>query len=331
MFNHREQLIRPRRRRMHGFMRSLVRENQLSASDFIWPIFVQEAAGESQVEALPGVSRLGLDLLVERVKQAQALGICAVALFPYVDQSLKTSACEEAWNTDNLICRAVKLIAEQVPEMGIVCDVALDPYNADGHDGLVRDGQILNDETIDCLIKQALAQAQAGCQILAPSDMMDGRIGALRAALDQAGYQDVVLLSYCAKYSSAFYGPFRSAVGSAGNLKGDKQSYQMDPANGREAMLEAQLDVEEGADMLMVKPGMPYLDVIYRLSQSCDLPIFAYQVSGEYAMLKAAEQKGWLDGNKVMMESLLAFKRAGASAILTYAAFDIAQQLKAGG
>ena len=327
MFDHREQLIRPRRRRAHRFIRTLVQEHQLSVNDLIWPVFVQKEPGASPIATLPGVMRFGLDVLSQKISEAYAYGIQAVALFPHVAQNLKTQNCEEAWNRENLVCRAVRQIRRDIPQIGIICDVALDPYNADGHDGLVRNDKIINDETIDCLIRQALCQAEAGCHILAPSDMMDGRIGALRHALDQAGFQDVALLSYCAKYCSAFYGPFREAVGSAGNLKSGKESYQIDPANGREAELEAMLDMKEGADMLMVKPGMPYLDVIYRLSRCSTLPIFAYQVSGEYAMLAAAAQNTWLDGDKAMYESLLGFKRAGANAIFTYAALDMAKRL----
>ncbi len=277
---------------------------------------------------MPGVDRLSIDLMVEAVGEAAALGIPAVAIFPNTEQSLKTPDAKEAVNPDNLVCRAVRAIKAAYPEMGVVCDVALDPYNSDGHDGLVKDDIILNDETVEILCQQALVQAAAGCDIIAPSDMMDGRIGVIRKALDDKGFQSVRIMSYAAKYASAFYGPFRDAVGSGGVLKGDKKTYQMDPANTDEAIRETALDISEGADMVMVKPGMPYLDIVSRIKQTFGVPTFAYQVSGEYAMLKAAINNGWLDNDRVILESLMAFKRAGADGILTYLAPEAAKLLK---
>ena len=277
---------------------------------------------------MPGVDRLSIDLLVDAVGQAADLGIPAVAIFPNTDTSLKTPDAKEASNPDNLVCRAVRAIKDAHPDMGVVCDVALDPYNSDGHDGLVRDEKILNDETIKVLCEQSIVQAQAGCDIIAPSDMMDGRIGVIRDALDDKGFQSVRIMSYAAKYASAFYGPFRDAVGSGGALKGDKKTYQMDPANTDEALRETALDIAEGADMVMVKPGMPYLDIVSRVKETFGMPTFAYQVSGEYAMLKAAIVNGWLDNDKVILESLIAFKRAGADGVLTYMAPEAARLLK---
>jgi porphobilinogen synthase len=280
---------------------------------------------------MPGVVRYGLDTLVEAAGKAVDLGIPALALFPYYpDDALKTADCAEAHNPENLICRAVRLIKDEVPEIGVFCDVALDPYNSLGHDGLVADGRILNDETVAVLVRQSLVQAEAGCDVVAPSDMMDGRIGAIREGLDEAGFQDVKICAYSAKYASAFYGPFREAVGSGGALVGDKKTYQMDPANTDEALREVALDLQEGADMVMVKPGLPYLDVLSRVKDAFGVPTLVYNVSGEYAMLKAAARNGWLDNDKVVVESLLAFKRAGADAILTYAAPEAAALLKAG-
>ena len=322
--------VRMRRNRADDWTRRLVAENRLTVDDLIWPVFVQEADGREDVPSMPGVQRLSIDALTDAVGAAAELGVPAVALFPVVPLARKSEAAEEAWRPDNLCNRAVRAIKQAVPGIGVICDVALDPYTSHGHDGLIRDGRILNDETIEVLCKQALSEAAAGVDVVAPSDMMDGRIGCLRDALDAAGYQQVRLLSYAAKYASAFYGPFRDAVGSKSALKGDKRTYQMDPANGEEALRECALDVAEGADMLMVKPGMPYLDVIRRVKDAFRMPTYAYQVSGEYAMLKAAAANGWLDGERVMMESLLGFKRAGADGVLTYFAVDAARRLKAG-
>ncbi len=310
---------RLRRNRRTAWSRKLVCENTLTPADFIWPLFVIE--GECQREAIasmPGVERLSVDLIVEAAREAVALGIPAVAIFPYTDPKLRTDDAREAFNADNLVCRATRAIKAANLDLGVILDVALDPYTSHGHDGLLRDGVILNDETVAALIRQSLVQVEAGCDILAPSDMMDGRIGAIRGALEKAGHSDTQIIAYAAKYASAFYGPFRDAVGSKSTLKGDKRTYQMDPANGDEALREVALDIAEGADMVMVKPGMPYLDIVRRVSDTFKVPTFAYQVSGEYAMIMAAAQNGWLDGDKAMLESLLAFKRAGASGILTY-------------
>ena len=322
--------IRLRRTRKHSWSRALVAEHRLSPQDFIWPVFVQEGKNKrTAVASMPGVFRLSIDLLIAEVKRAHKLGVPAIAIFPVVDAKLKSLKAEEAFNANNLLCRAVKAVKKAVPDVGIICDVALDPYTLHGHDGIVVKGDVDNDVTLAALCKQALVQAQAGCDIIAPSDMMDGRVGAIRSALDKAGFQHVCILAYAAKYASAFYGPFRAAVGSAGNLgKADKRSYQMDPANSAEALREVALDIDERADMVMVKPGMPYLDIIRLVKSTFAVPVFAYQVSGEYAMLKAAAEKGWLDFEAVMTESLLAFKRAGATGILTYAALDAAEWLK---
>jgi porphobilinogen synthase len=319
-----------RRVRGDDWSRRMVAENRLSADDFIWPLFVIDGQGERQpVASMPGVERRSPDLLAEAVSQAKDLGIPAIALFPYIDADMKTPDGREACNPDNLVCRAVRAVKEAHPDMGIVCDVALDPFNSDGHDGIVQDGKILNDETVEVLCRQSVVQAQAGCTVIAPSDMMDGRIGAIRQALDGAGFQDVLIMSYAAKYASGFYGPFRDAVGSGGALTGDKNTYQMNPANSDEALREVALDIAEGADMVMVKPGLPYLDIIRRVKDTFAMPTFAYNVSGEYAMLKAAGAAGWLDYDKVMMESLMSFKRAGADGILTYAAVEAAKLLRA--
>jgi porphobilinogen synthase len=321
---------RMRRNRGDDFSRRLISENVLSTNDLIWPIFVVEGAGKREaVATMPGVDRLSVDFMVEAVGEAAALGIPAVAIFPNIAQSLKTADAREAVNPDNLVCRAVQAIKTAYPEMGVICDVALDPFNSDAHDGLVKDGIILNDETVDVLCQQSLVQAAAGCDIIAPSDMMDGRVGIIRKALDDNGFQSVRIMSYAAKYESAFYGPFRDAVGSAGALKGDKKTYQMDPANTDEALRETALDISEGADMVMVKPGMPYLDIVSRVKDTFGVPTFAYQVSGEYAMLKAASENGWLDNDKVVLESLMAFKRAGADGVLTYLAPEAARLIKA--
>ena len=324
--------MRMRRNRQAEWTRRLVAETRLSADDLIWPIFI--CPGENRQEpipSMPGVSRLSVDLIPAAVADARDLGIPAVALFPATPDDRKTPQAEESYNPDNLVCRAVRAVRANVPDIGVVCDVALDPFNSDGHDGLVRDGRILNDETNEILIRQSLCQAEAGCTVIAPSDMMDGRIGAIRSALDAAGFQDVLILSYAAKYASSFYGPFRDAVGSGRKLgTGNKRTYQMDPANTDEAVREVALDLAEGADMVMVKPGMPYLDIVRRVKAEFSVPTFAYQVSGEYAMIAAAGERGWLDRDAAMMESLAAFKRAGADGILTYFAVEAARRLKAG-
>jgi porphobilinogen synthase len=321
---------RMRRNRRSEWARRLVRESTLTAADLIWPIFVVDGQSRRHpVASMPGVDRLSIDLAVKAVEEAAQLAIPVVALFPYTDPALRTADGREALNPENLVCRAVRAIKRAVPEVGVLTDVALDPYTSHGHDGLMEAFEILNDATLAVLAKQALVQAEAGCDIIAPSDMMDGRIGAIRAALEGAGFHQVQIMAYSAKYASAFYGPFRDAVGSAATLRGDKRTYQMDPANGAEALREAALDVAEGADMIMVKPGMPYLDVLWRVKQAFGIPTFAYQVSGEYAMLQAAAQNGWLDGERVMMESLIAFKRAGADGILSYFALEAARRLRA--
>ena len=320
---------RMRRLRRHDWTRRLVAETSLSPADFIWPIFVID--GEKKREAvmsMPGVERLSVDLAVTAAQEAAAQGIPVIALFPQTPPSLKTEDGREAVNPDNLVCRAVKAIKSAVPDIGILCDVALDPYTSHGHDGVLRDGDVHNDATVDILVQQSLVQVQAGCDIIAPSDMMDGRIGAIRMALEKTDHHNILLMAYAAKYASAFYGPFRDAVGSGKALTGDKRTYQMDPANGDEALREVALDIAEGADMVMVKPGMPYLDLVRRVKDRFGVPTFAYQVSGEYAMLSAAFEKGWLDRDRAMLESLTAFKRAGASGILTYFALEAAKILK---
>ncbi len=320
---------RMRRNRQHDWVRRLVAETILTADDLIWPVFVVDGDNERQsVESMPGVNRFSIDLLVDAVGEAHELGIPCVALFPYTDPALKTPDGREAYNPENLVCRALRAVKSAHPDMGVLCDVALDPFNSDGHDGLVDGERILNDETIEILCKQALVQADAGCDIQGPSDMMDGRVGAIRRTLDDAGYEDAIIMAYAAKYASGFYGPFRDAVGSGGALKGDKKTYQMDPANSDEALHEVALDLSEGADMVMVKPGMPYLDIVQRVKSTFAVPTFAYHVSGEYAMLKAAADKGWLDYDKTMMETLMGFKRAGADGVLTYTALDAARLLK---
>lgn len=321
---------RMRRNRKSDWARRLVAEHALSASDLIWPLFVLEGTNERQkVASMPGVERLSVDLAVSAAREAASLGIPAIALFPYTDPKLRTDDAREAFNTDNLVCRATRAIKDADIDIGIILDVALDPYTSHGHDGLLIGGEIANDATLEALVKQSLVQAAAGCDILAPSDMMDGRVGAIRGALESDGHTGTQIMSYAAKYASAFYGPFRDAVGSSSTLKGDKRTYQMDPANTDEALREVALDIEEGADMVMVKPGMPYLDIVQRVSETFQVPTFAYQVSGEYAMMMAAAEKGWLDGDKVMMESLLAFKRAGAAGILTYFAPKVARLINA--
>ncbi len=321
---------RMRRNRSDDFSRRLISENVLTANDLIWPLFVLDGDNRREaVTSMPGVERLSIDLLVDAVDEAVDLGIPAIAVFPNTAPSLKTPDAKEAVNPENLVCRAVRAVKEAHPDMGVICDVALDPYNSDGHDGLVDDATILNDETVEVLCRQSIVQAQAGCDIIAPSDMMDGRISCIRKALDGKGFQSVRIMSYAAKYASAFYGPFRDAVGSDGALKGDKKTYQMDPANSDEALRETAMDIDEGADMVMVKPGMPYLDIVRRVKETFGVPTFAYQVSGEYAMLKAAIENGWLDNDKVVLESLMAFKRAGADGVLTYMALEAARLLKA--
>ena len=322
---------RMRRNRRHDWTRRLVAENLLTVNDLIWPVFIHDGHDAKPIPSMPGVARLSIDLLVERAQEAAALGIPALALFPATDPALKTDDGREAINPDNLVCRAIRALKRSVPDIGIVCDVALDPYTSHGHDGLIRNNHIVNDESVDMLVQQALVQADAGCDVIAPSDMMDGRIGAIRDALEARGHIDVQIMAYAAKYASAFYGPFRDAVGSSSTLgTGDKRTYQMDPGNGDEALREVALDIAEGADMVMVKPGMPYLDVCWRVKEAFRLPTFAYQVSGEYAMLQAAIQNGWLDGERVALESLLAFKRAGCDGVLTYFAIDVAKRLKQG-
>lgn len=324
-------LKRPRRMRRDAFSRRLMQEHVLTSNDLIYPVFVLEGEGRREdVASMPGVQRQSVDLLLQTAAESVRLGIPAIALFPVVDQSRKSLDAAEAWNPDGLVPRAVKALKAALPELGVITDVALDPYTSHGQDGLIdAGGYVLNDETIAVLVKQALCHAAAGADVVAPSDMMDGRIGAIRQALEQAGHIHTRILAYSAKYASAFYGPFRDAVGSAANLgKGSKSTYQMDPANSDEALHEVRLDIEEGADMFMVKPGMPYLDIVRRVKSELKVPTYAYQVSGEYAMLKAAAQNGWLDEKACVMEALLGFKRAGADGILTYFALDVARWLK---
>jgi porphobilinogen synthase len=323
--------VRMRRLRRTDWMRRLVREHHLTADDLIWPVFLLDGTvPTTPVASMPGVERLTLDHLADAVATAAELGIPAVALFPATDPAKKTPDGDEALNPDNLVCRAVRRIKAAKIDIGIICDVALDPYTTHGQDGLVRDGYVVNDETLEILGKQAVVQAEAGCDIIAPSDMMDGRVAAVRAALDAAGYRQIAILAYAAKYASAYYGPFRDAVGSKKSLgQGDKRTYQMDPANGDEALREVALDIAEGADLVMVKPGMPYLDIVQRVKATFGVPTFAYQVSGEYVQIAAAAANGWLDRDAVMLESLLAFKRAGADGILTYFALDAARILNA--
>ena len=321
---------RLRRLRRHDWSRRLVSEHHLSASDLIWPLFLCEGENRREsIPSMPGVERLSVDLAVEAIGEATQLGIPAVALFPATAKDKKTPECEEALNPENLVCRAVRAVkAAHGDRIGVICDVALDPYSSHGQDGLVREGYVVNDETLAVLCEQAVVQAEAGCDIIAPSDMMDGRVGAIRQALDEANFQDVQIMAYAAKYASAFYGPFRDAVSSSGNLgTGDKRTYQMDPANGDEALREVAFDIAEGADSVMVKPGMPYLDIVRRVKKTFSVPTFAYQVSGEYAMLSAAAERGWLDREKVVLESLIAFKRAGADGVLTYFAKEVAALL----
>ncbi|MES2254686.1 MAG: porphobilinogen synthase [Pseudomonadota bacterium] len=325
---------RMRRLRRHDWTRRMVAENSLSPADFIWPIFLIDGDKKREpVASMPGVERLSIDQAVVAAEEAARLGIPVIALFPSTDPSLKTEDGREAVNADNLVCRAVRAIKKAVPDIGILCDVALDPYTSHGHDGLIRDGDVHNDSTLEMLVRQTLVQTEAGADIIAPSDMMDGRVGAIRTALESQGHHNTMIMAYAAKYASAFYGPFRDALGSSqvkstGLKVGDKRTYQMDPANGDEALREVALDLEEGADMVMVKPGMPYLDLVRRVKERFGVPTFAYQVSGEYAMLAAAFEKNWLDRDRAILETLTGFKRAGASGILTYFAVEAAKLLK---
>jgi len=319
---------RLRRTRQSDAVRALVRENTLSPADLIWPIFVRDGTGiEEPVASMPGVVRRSVDRIGDAAREAAALGIPAICIFPYIDSALKTEDCAGAWDPDNLSNRAIRAIKQAAPDIAVMTDVALDPYNINGHDGFVVDGEIVNDRTVEALVRMTLAQADAGADIIGPSDMMDGRIGAMRTALESAGHQNVMILSYAAKYSSAFYGPFRDAVGASGALSGDKNTYQMDPANSDEALRLVERDLNEGADMVMIKPGLPYLDICRRVKDMFGAPTFAYQVSGEYAMIRAAEQNGWIDGQKVMLESLMAFKRAGCDGVLSYFAPEAAKVL----
>lgn len=320
--------MRLRRTRQSAAVRGLVRQNTLTVDDLIWPVFVRDGEGiEESIPSMPGVYRRSVDKIVEAAREAADLGIPVICLFPYTDPALKTEDCAEAWNPGNLSNRATRAIKAAVPNIAVMTDVALDPYNINGHDGFVVDGEIVNDATVEALVKQALSQAEAGADIIGPSDMMDNRIGAIRNALETNGFQNVMLMSYAAKYASAFYGPFRDAVGASGALKGDKTTYQMDPANADEALRLVARDLSEGADMVMVKPGMPYLDICRTVKDEFGVPTFAYQVSGEYAMITGAAQNGWIDGDKAMLESLMAFKRAGCDGILTYFAPAVARKL----
>ena len=320
---------RPRRNRKSEWARRMTRENALSAADLIWPVFLIEGEGRREaIASMPGVERLSIDLAIAAIREAAALGVPAVALFPKIDPGLRDEMASAALDPNNLICRACRAIKAAVPDIGLITDVALDPYTSHGHDGLLLGDEIVNDATVAVLARQAVVQARAGADVIAPSDMMDGRVGAIRTALDADGFENVQIMSYAAKYASAFYGPFRDAIGTNLTLKGDKRSYQMDPANSDEALREVALDLEQGADMVMVKPGMPYLDVVRRVAETFRAPTFAYQVSGEYAMIMAAARNGWLDEERAMMESLLAFKRAGASGVLTYFAVRAARTLR---
>ncbi len=322
---------RPRRNRRAEWVRRLVRETSLDVADLILPLFVIEGQGQEEtIPSMPGVARLSIDLLIRTAERAAALGIPAVALFPNIDAALRDEAGSNAFDPENLVCRACRAIKDAVPEIGVITDVALDPYTSHGHDGLMQDERVVNDASVAALVQQALNQARAGADVIAPSDMMDGRVGAIRAALDAEGFEEVQILTYAAKYASAFYGPFRDAIGTQKTLIGDKRTYQMDPANAKEALREVALDLEQGADMVMVKPGLPYLDIIAKVAETFEVPTFAYQVSGEYAMLGAAAANGWLDGDRAILESLLAFKRAGACGVFTYFALRAAELLKAG-
>ena len=319
---------RLRRNRRHDWSRRLVRENTLTPDDLIWPVFVREGRDMAEpVASMPGVDRLSVDRVAAAAGEAKTLGIPAIALFPQTPPDRKDEDGTEATNPDNLVCRAIRAVKEAHPDIGVICDAALDPFTSHGHDGVIRDGYVANDESVEILCRQSVVQAAAGCDVIAPSDMMDGRVGAIRAALDAEGFDRVQIMSYAAKYASGFYGPFRDAVGSSTALKGDKKTYQMDPANGDEALREVELDIAEGADMVMVKPGLPYLDIVRRVKDRFGVPTFAYQVSGEYAMLRGAVDRGWLDGDRVILEALTAFKRAGADGVLTYFAVDAARRL----
>ncbi len=321
-------MTRLRRPRASGALRDLVRENHLSSADLIWPVFVREGTDVVEsVASMPGVNRLSVDRLVEAAKHAHGLGIPAICIFPYTGAEQRTESCEMAWDAGNVANRAIAAVKSAVPDMAVMTDIALDPYNANGHDGIVRDGIIVNDETVEALVKMALAQARAGADILGPSDMMDGRIGAMRAALEAEGHQNVAILSYAAKFASAFYGPFRDAVGASAALKGDKKTYQIDPANRNEALRCVERDLSEGADMVMVKPGLPYLDMCRAVKDTFGAPTYAYQVSGEYAMIQGAADNGWIDGDKVMLESMMSFRRAGCDGVLTYFAPRVAEIL----
>ena len=322
-------LLRFRRTRKNEKIRNLVSETSVSANDFIWPVFICDGNNiEQDVPSMPGVKRRSIDRLLHAAYEAFDLGIPAICLLPYTEQSLKTEDCAEAWNPDNLSNKATRAIKKQIPELVVMSDVALDPYNINGHDGFVENGKIVNDKTVEALVKQALSQAEAGIDVIGPSDMMDGRIGAIRSALEENGHSEVSIMSYAAKYSSSFYGPFRDAVGASGALTGDKKTYQMDIANSNEALRLVARDLKEGADMVMIKPGMPYLDICRRVKDAFGAPTFAYQVSGEYSMLSAAFEKGWLDRNKIIIETLMAFKRSGCDGILTYFAPEAAKLLK---
>jgi porphobilinogen synthase len=326
--NRLELSTRMRRNRQTEWSRRLVRENTLTVDDLIWPLFVCEGTNTREpIASMPGIERLSVDQAVREAERAVTLKIPAIALFPNTPRELRDETGSEALKHDNLVGRALRAIKKEFPALGLVADVALDPYTSHGHDGVMQDGVILNDESVALLVDQARVLAECGADVVAPSDMMDGRIGAIRRALDAANFSDVQILAYAAKYASAFYGPFRDAVGSSGTLKGDKRTYQMDPANGDEALREVALDIEEGADMVMVKPGLPYLDIVWRVKEAFGMPTMAYQVSGEYAMIEGAARNGWLDGDKAMMESLLAFKRAGADAVLTYFAPRVAEKM----
>jgi porphobilinogen synthase len=322
---------RPRRNRKAEWARRLVREHELTTSDLIWPIFLVEGEGlREPVASMPGVERFSVDEAVRAAALAAELGIPALALFPNIAPSQRDAEASDALNEANLVCRAIRAVKRAVPQVGIVTDVALDPYTSHGHDGLMEGDEILNDATVAVLVAQALNQARAGADVIAPSDMMDGRVGAIRAGLDAEGFENVSIMSYAAKYASAFYGPFRDAIGTKATLVGDKRTYQMDPANSEEALREVAADIEEGADMVIVKPGLPYLDVIFRVKETFGVPTFAYQVSGEYAMLMGAIKNGWLDADRAIFESLIAFKRAGAAGVLTYFAPLVAKKLKEG-
>lgn len=319
---------RMRRNRHSDWSRRLVAENQLSVNDLIWPLFIFEGSGREAVSSMPGVDRLSTNEAVKAAEEACKLGIPAIALFPYTSGDDRTPDGALATDPDNLVCRTVRAIKSAVPDIGILCDVALDPYTSHGHDGLMDGDVILNDETVEVLVNQSLVQVEAGCDIIAPSDMMDGRVAAIRAGLEKAGHTNTQIMAYAAKYASAFYGPFRDAIGSSGALKGDKRTYQMDPANGDEALREVALDIAEGADMVMVKPGMPYLDIVTRVKSEFGVPTYAYQVSGEYSMIAGSIERGWLDRDRVILEALLAFKRAGGDGVLTYFAKDAAELLQ---